>query len=163
IEYLLARHHDRCGDVMKRVRSDDLDLFGGVAELWAVILDHLAEDESIQDVRTALQRFLEGELPDTDVVYRARTSCLNLLMAPSPDEAIPAEPSGFPTNLTRVLRHRAVQLSLASERIVSDLHEGCDCDFLACRLPRELVRATARLVPPTDRAVERLREFAAGP
>src|SRR5262249_26893778 len=160
IEYLLACHRERCAAVMTRVRDDDLALFRGVPELWAVLLDQLAADESIPAVRTALLRFLEQELPDTDVVCRARTACLNLMTVAKP----PADaPAGFPPVVMRVLRHRAVQVELAAERIVADLREGGDCDYLACRLPRDLVRAAARLLPPDDRAAERLREFAAGP
>jgi uncharacterized protein YjbI with pentapeptide repeats len=165
IEYLLARHPSRCASVMKRVGTDH-DRFSGLPELWTVLLDQLAADEALPDVRAALRRHLEQQLPDTDVVQRARNVCLNLQTVEHPEADTAAAlyaPPGFPPALIRVLRHPAAQVVLAADRIVADLRDGAACDFLACRLRRELVRAAARVIPPGDRAVDRLRELVAGP
>src|SRR5262245_50680648 len=79
IEYLLTRHPDRCASVMKRIQSGDHEQLAGIPELRTVILDQLASDETIPNVRAALERYLERELPDTDVVNRSRNFCLNLM------------------------------------------------------------------------------------
>jgi uncharacterized protein YjbI with pentapeptide repeats len=160
IEYLLARHRDRCASVMQRVQREEGDPFQGIPELWTTILDLLAADDSIPNVRSALQKYLEQQLPDTDVVQRSRNACLNSFVTSEKDQFTPP---GFAESLSRVLRHRAVQVLLASERIVADLHGDEHCDFLACRLPRELIHAVARLLKPDDRQIERLKSFLTGP
>jgi uncharacterized protein YjbI with pentapeptide repeats len=166
IEYMLARHKKACANVMERVHADESDIFAGVPELWAVILDQLAADESIPDVRSALRQFLEQQLPDTDVVQRSRNACLNLLTAPKElkeQHPLLFSPPGFTPSLARVLRHPAIQYLLAAERIVADLNDDSGCDYLACRLPRELVRAVGRQQPASNRAIEKLQAFVAGP
>src|SRR5262249_23899470 len=149
IEYLLARHHDRCASVIKPIRPADRVTLGGGPELWAILLDELAGDEFLPDVPAALQRYLERQLPDTDVVQLSWIACLARLTVTKSPELSP--PPGFPPSLTRVMRHPAAQLLLAADRIVADLHGDGECDFLGCRLSRDLVRAVARVLPPAGR------------
>ena len=48
IEYLLAKHHDRCVSVMRRVLHDDNRIsLAGLPELWGIVLDRLANDETV--------------------------------------------------------------------------------------------------------------------
>ena len=166
IEYLLAVHRPRCAAVMARVQPGDHGLLGGAPELWRAVLDRLAEDDALPDVRRALHRHLEAHLCDTDLLERARSGCLNQLLAPAAGFAIGlkelANP-GFAVNLTHLLQNHAVQVLLASERIAADLHGEGDCDYLAKRLPRELVKASAGLVANDSRAVEHLHGLLAGP
>jgi uncharacterized protein YjbI with pentapeptide repeats len=166
IEYLLSMHHQRCAAVMARVRDDDHGLLGGVPELWRTVLDRLAFDDTIPDVRRALHRYLGAQLVDVDLVERARSACLNAALTSGADlmKALAelARP-GFADGLVRVLRHPAAQLLLASERIAAELHGDGDCDFLAKRLPRELVQAAAPLVANDRRAREHLYRLLAGP
>jgi uncharacterized protein YjbI with pentapeptide repeats len=70
---------------------------------------------------------------------------------------------GFVRDLLRALRHHAVQLLLATERVTADLHGESDCDYLAANLPRELVRAVGAAVARDDRALEHLHGLLAGP
>jgi len=149
IEYLLAVHRPRCASVMARVRAEDHLLLGGLPELWRIALDRLASDETIPDVRRALHRHLEEHLTDTDLLERARSACLNVLVTPDMslvDAVTAIARPGFADSLIRVLRHPPMQLLLASERIAADLHGEADCDYLAKRLPRDLVEATGRLI-----------------
>jgi uncharacterized protein YjbI with pentapeptide repeats len=134
--------------------------------VWQVVLDQLAGDESIGDARSALHRYLEGQLPDTDLVERARSACLNVLAAGTASELRPLEQlgkPGFTKGLMRVLRHSAVQLLLATERVAADLRSDADCDYLALRLPRELVKSTAAEIAGDARAHEHLKKLLAGP
>jgi uncharacterized protein YjbI with pentapeptide repeats len=165
IEYLLTARRDRCASVMRRVGRDDHALLGGNPELWAIVLDRLADDEALADARAALHAHLASLLRDTDLVCRARTACLNHLLT-RPDGldslrglALP----GFEEALSRLLRHEPVQKMLAAERIVFDLREWGDCDFLAHRLPAALVESVGRGVRGDRRAMERLSELLRGP
>jgi uncharacterized protein YjbI with pentapeptide repeats len=151
IEYLLAVHRPRCAAVMGRVSHSDYPLLGGVAELWRIAVDRLAAGDGLPDVRSALHRHLQDHLADTDLLERARSACLNTLLAPEPslaDALIGLARPGFADGLIRLLRHHTMQVMLAGERIAADLRGEADCDFLAKRLPRGLVEATGRLLAP---------------
>jgi uncharacterized protein YjbI with pentapeptide repeats/energy-coupling factor transporter ATP-binding protein EcfA2 len=166
IEYLLAAHRPRCAVVMARVHERDRRLLGGAPELWRVVLDRLAEDAAIPDARRALHRHLGALLCDTDLLGRARSACLNAAVA-SGTEGLTAELAGlarpgFAEELVRVLRHPAVQVLLAAERVAAELHGEGDCDWLAARLPRDLVGSAATLLRDDARALERLRRLLAG-
>ena len=166
IEYLLAVHRPRCAAVMARLRATDHLLFRGIPELWRIVLDQLAADPSLPDARSALHRHLEAQLPDTDIVQRARSACLNALVAPGESRTGPLErlgKAGSVQGLVRVLRHGAAQLLLAAERVADDVHGAAACDFLANRLPHELVEEAAALLRGDGQALEHLRALLAGP
>jgi uncharacterized protein YjbI with pentapeptide repeats len=166
IEYLLAVHRPRCAAVMARIRPADHLLIGGIAELWGIALDRLAGDDELPDVRRALHRHLQDHLADTDLLERARSACLNTVLAPETslaDALIGLARPGFADGLIRLLRHPAMQVMLASERIAADLHGEADCDCLAKRLPRGLVEATGSLLGEDERAREHLHALLAGP
>jgi uncharacterized protein YjbI with pentapeptide repeats len=93
---------------------------------------------------------------------------LNALVAPKLsliDAATAIAKPGFAGNLVRVLHHPPMQCMLAAERIVADLHGEADCDYLAKRLPRDLVESAGSLILMTQdsRALERLYALLAGP
>jgi uncharacterized protein YjbI with pentapeptide repeats len=166
IEYLLATHRPHCGSVMARVQAGDSSLLGGSPDLWRPVLDRLAADPALPDPRRALHRYLEEHLTDTDLLERARSACLNAVASPGADLlkmlAGLARP-GFADNLIRILRHEAVQTLLAAERVAADLHGDADCDYLAERLPRELVKAAASLIAGDEEAMDHLQRLLAGP
>src|SRR5207248_9544739 len=63
IEYLLTVHWDRCASVMARLKaSGDREFLQGIPELWTAVLDRMAGDESVGDVRTALRCELAARL-----------------------------------------------------------------------------------------------------
>jgi uncharacterized protein YjbI with pentapeptide repeats len=159
IEYLLSAHRPRCAAVMARVRPRDRALLGGLPELWRVVLDRLAADDTLPDPCAALHRYLGEHLSDTDLLERARSACLNAQVAAGDDLAAAltalARP-GFAPGLVRALRHPAAQLLLAAERIAADLRGDGDCDVLALRLPRELVKSAGTLLADDGRALARL-------
>src|SRR5262249_30285484 len=166
IEYLLSMHRPRCAAVMARVRADDHLLLDGLAELWAIALNRLAAEDGIPDVRHALHRHLEEHLSDTDLLERARSACLNVAVTPElslADAVMEIARPGFAESLIRLLRHSPIHQLLASERIAADLYGAADCDYLAKRLPRELVEATGRLIAADSRALAHLHALLAGP
>ncbi len=160
IEYLLAAHKDHCRSVMSRILPSDFSLLQGVPDLWQIVLEELARDDALPNARSALNRYLRNQLQDTDVVERARSACLNALAGR--DGERPERP-GFAPELVRVLRHPAAQLLLAAERLAADLESDADCDWLARRLPRDLVRSAAVLISDNVRVLNRLRTFMDGP
>jgi uncharacterized protein YjbI with pentapeptide repeats len=166
IEYLLHAHPQRCASVVARIGPADLALLQGIPDLWQIVLEQLAKDDAIPDVATALNHYLQTHLADTDLIERARSACLNLVMTPEKHGletltqlAKPAQIDG----LLRALRHPAMRLLLAAERVAADLHGEADCDFLARRLPYELVRAVATTVREDAQSLEHLNTLLAGP
>ena len=64
-EYLLAMHPAACRSVMTRLRAaPDPRLPHGLPELWRIVLDRMAEDESVTSVSDALQRELRARAAD---------------------------------------------------------------------------------------------------
>lgn len=166
IEYLLSVHRPSCASVMARVQGEDHLLLGGFPELWRIALDRLAADETLPDVRRALHRHLQEHLTDTDLLERARSACLNVLVTPElslSDAVMAIARPGFENSLIRVLRHPPMQRMLAAERIAADLHGEADCDYLVKYLPRELVEATGHLIAEDSRSLEHLHRLLAGP
>ncbi|HWG46155.1 MAG TPA: pentapeptide repeat-containing protein [Gemmataceae bacterium] len=166
IEYLLAAHRPRCASVMRRIRVEDHFLLDGLAELWRIVLDRLASDDALPDVRDALHCHLQEYLTDTDLLERARSACLNVAVMPElslADGVLEIVRPGFAESLIRLLRHPPMQRMLATERIAADLHGEAGCDYLAERLPRDLIEATGRLIVGDDRAFTQLHVLLAGP
>jgi uncharacterized protein YjbI with pentapeptide repeats/energy-coupling factor transporter ATP-binding protein EcfA2 len=166
IEYLLADHGPACAGVVARVGSGDRSLLGGLPALWRPVLDRLAGDPTLPDARRAFHRYIEEHLSDTDLLERARSACLNVMVVPEADPTATllalARP-GFAESLIRILGHPAVRLVLAAERVAADLHGEGACDYLAARLPRELVKAVGTLIAPDAQALAHLRALLAGP
>jgi uncharacterized protein YjbI with pentapeptide repeats/energy-coupling factor transporter ATP-binding protein EcfA2 len=158
IEYLLANHPARCGTVMKRLGPADRAVCGGVPELWRVVLDTLAGDDSLPSARAALRRHFDAHLPDTDARTRVRSACLNACVAQPP-----ADVPDLNDVLHRVVRHPPVRLLLASDRMADDLRGDAACDWLALRLPRDLIATVATTVAGEGRCRDRLTALATGP
>jgi uncharacterized protein YjbI with pentapeptide repeats len=166
IEYLLATHRPICASVLARLTAADYQLFGGRPQLWQVVLEQLAADPALPDGRAAFQGFLAAGLADTDLLERTRSVCLNLLTSPDADALSTAGrliQAGVGRDLARVLRHRAAQLLVVTERVAADLRGEGACDYLASRLPRDLVRAVAQAVAGDARAPARLHQLLDGP
>ncbi len=70
IEYLLARHPAVCSLVMPRIQ--DGALCEGLPRLWAIALDHLATDQSLPDVRSALAQHVKDMKLPLDFETRLR-------------------------------------------------------------------------------------------
>jgi uncharacterized protein YjbI with pentapeptide repeats/energy-coupling factor transporter ATP-binding protein EcfA2 len=164
IEYLLNVHRERCASVMGRLCDTDRKLLRGIPDLWRVVLDELARDPDLSDARMALHHYIDLQLPDTDLLQRARSACLNAVVSDAAAARQPVEQlgkAGFVPGLVRVLRHAEIQQMLAAERVAADLREGAACDFLALRLPRHLTRSAAALIAVDERAFTRLHDLIA--
>jgi uncharacterized protein YjbI with pentapeptide repeats len=170
IEYLLSAHRDQCASVMSRLKaSGDPGFLKGIPELCVVVLDEMARDESVGDVRTALRRALAKRLDDHPALRKPiEDICLTaigentnrvpdlsrfeLLGDGSTAEALAAA-------LLRLIRHRPMGLLLAADRIASTLEDGLASMSLARQLPRELIDEAALRIADNTRALYHLNDW----
>ena len=163
VEYLLAVHPAQCGSVMARLQAaPDQDLPRGIPELWQVVLDRMAEDESLKGVAEALRRELYQGLSTAIQRTGAEQYCLAELAELSKQAAKCYLGLGrlhIDARVLRLLRHDAVRLTLATDRLVELLESKSGDRALEERLPRELVRAVAAIASST--AIENLSRWMA--
>jgi uncharacterized protein YjbI with pentapeptide repeats len=163
VEYLLARHKPRCASVMGRLQAaTDLDALNGLAELWCIVLDAMADDDALRDANSALKAYLNRHLVDPKMRSLAQTYCLTSLKG---SESIPLQyadrlRAGGCDDVLRALRHRAMQVLLAAERVVADLKSRDRCDYLTGRVPRALIKECAHGVAGERIALSHLHRLA---
>lgn len=159
IEYLLARHRERCASVMARVKAagaqGELD---GSPELWSLALDLMADHDALATPTEALRHVLSAQLGDEGLRWFATEYCATRLLRDERDEFVsPAPPGRGGPDLVRLLGHRAVRVVLAAQRIVWDLAAGGGGEYLRYHFPPDLVREVARLLAfrlPAGRALQ---------
>jgi uncharacterized protein YjbI with pentapeptide repeats len=155
IEYLLSAHPDHCATVMSRLRrADDREFIGGIPELWTIILDRMAHDESIATTHTALHYELAARLGNQARARRlAEDFCLSALKRNAdlvldvPHSLLSGDPSSRArqaVDIARLVRHRPVALLLAADRVVAMAQHGEAKLGLTGRLPRDLVHEAAQ-------------------
>jgi uncharacterized protein YjbI with pentapeptide repeats/energy-coupling factor transporter ATP-binding protein EcfA2 len=164
LEYLLAMHPQRCGSVMNRLKAaPDRHLPDGAPELWRIVLDRMAHDESLTSITEALRQELARELADAIQRTWAEQICLADMLRP----VEPAAKSDFASlgklfeaRALRLLRHDAVRLLLATDRLVGLLESEDGDQALKLRMLRELVEAAAAVASPE--VIERLSHWISG-
>jgi uncharacterized protein YjbI with pentapeptide repeats len=167
IEYLLAVHHDRCASVMSRLMRDERRMMlGGSPELWHIVLDEMAADESIAGSAEALCRHLDRLLVEERLLdavgllsltaLRDKAAKIESLIGTGDEARAMAVP-----DVARLMRHRAVQLLLAADRVTWNLSRGERYDDLTMMLPRDLVNEIARRVRHRPAALDTLRGLGA--
>ncbi len=145
IEYLVATHRSRCKSVIERIErykaSEDLK---GLPELWRIVLDVMAADESIKDIETALRWHTGLEFPDSARRDEAGDLCV-VSVTYRPDTFRLASMARSLGHAGRLLRYPAVQLPLAAESLAGQIAAGNGQRHLARGLPVELIAAVARI------------------
>ncbi len=147
VEYLLAAHPARCASVMARLRSaPDRGLPKGVPEIWQIVLDRMAEDDSLKTVSDALRRQLQQGLTAGHLLAGAQQYCLAELAgraktAKKCHQGL--QRLHVDVRTMNLLRHDAVRLMLASDRLGQLLETKSGHKWLEQRLPRDLVKAVA--------------------
>ena len=159
LEYLLAAHPARCHSVMARLKAaTDRNLPRGLAELWRVVLDNMARDESLTGVSEALRCALQQALPSDKSRSLAEENSLAALTGRL-DEAAErycrTPPDGIDIRTFRLLRYEPVQLLLAADYLKRLIETQSGQDRLAARLPYRLVELVAAEL--SSAAVETLR------
>jgi uncharacterized protein YjbI with pentapeptide repeats len=153
LEYLLAAHKDRCASVMRRLRGTSAP---DQADLWRILLDEMAADDSVTDFESALRKHLERRIP-ARMLQKARSICFRKTVHPEkkgPDLiSLWGHPGllglllgrGISKEDIRLLRHPRVRTALAAERLAGQGEPEIYLNGLADRLPVELVRGAATL------------------
>jgi uncharacterized protein YjbI with pentapeptide repeats len=146
-EYLLAAHAPQCRSVLARLQATpDRHLPGGLPELWRIVLDRMAADESLTSVAEALRQELHRALRTASQRTGAEQYCLAELTELSKQAAkcfLGLQRLHVDAGALRLLRHRAIRLILATERLSGFLESKSGDRALEERLPRELVKAVA--------------------
>lgn len=157
IEYLLATDRDACASVMARLkRSGDFSYLRGIPELVAVVLDRMARDESIANVREALHLELADRLGNDDGLRRrVETLCLAAVRQQAGGVS-DARGKPLPGPLPRLVRHRPVALLVAADRIAAIIESGRADPALAGRHTRDLIREVAQRIAGNTRALDTL-------
>jgi uncharacterized protein YjbI with pentapeptide repeats/energy-coupling factor transporter ATP-binding protein EcfA2 len=167
IEYLLATRRDRCTSVMNRLKDAPPADLSGLPELWSAVLDAMAADGSLATPAEALRHVLAARLGDHYLRHLATDFCVErVLRAPTAEP--PPDPPGYFRHVdplvARLIRHHAVQVILAAQRIVWDLPGAAAVpEYLDRPLPPELVREVAALAAFRPRVMRALRGFVCAP
>ncbi|MBI3468085.1 MAG: pentapeptide repeat-containing protein [Planctomycetes bacterium] len=165
IEYLLAAHKEACSSVMACLRAaTDRSWPEGIPELWRIVLDQMACDESVLSPKAALRRYLETQLKGDEERELARTFCLNSVKGYQSglgEYPVRLVERGCKEVVLRALRHRPVQILVAAERIAGDLRAGGNCKYLIGSIPVELVREVATDVASDQKALDHLQALLA--
>ncbi len=164
IEYLLAVHHDQCASVMRRIRADSQwRWLKGVVGLWCVVLDRMAADETLCDVKSALRQELDAQLP-TEVRPLARECAFAVLNDPAAvvmSAKRLLESGQIDPPARALLRHEQVNLLLAVEYLIEQLQGDSVGGVLEKRLPELLVREAATFLRCDEGILNRLRNVVA--
>ncbi len=145
--------------------SDDLDFPNGIPELWTVVLDRMAADELIGDVRTALRQELAERIGDRPALReRIEEFCLDAIRRNAnlsldlPADELPGGASAV-VDLARLIRHRPAALLLAADLLAAIIESGDEKSLLGHRHPRELVREAVRRIVKSTSAHQKLQDW----
>jgi uncharacterized protein YjbI with pentapeptide repeats len=170
IEYLLAAYPDHCAGIMSRLtEANDGEFIAGIPELWTIVLDRMASDGSIRDVRTALRRELAARFGKQaaarqlvedfclSALKRNGKLVLNLpLSLLSGDAASCAQQAA---SLARMVRHRPIALLLAADRIVTIAQHGDVKLGPTGQLPRDVIEEAAQQIKGNTLALQHLARW----
>lgn len=155
--YLLATHSARCRAVMGRVLTDpDRDLLCGLPELWRIVLDEMATDDSLATADSALSRFLDRELARKQEREAAEQ---HALMTMVPGGTIGEELHPPVTRMERLLRYDAIRMSLAAQQLLKRLCRRTADQYLSMKLPAELMYRAAALATELPEVLAALDEM----
>src|SRR6267142_529412 len=144
IEYMLGRWRGSCSSVMGRVLNDSFaDRLEGNAELWAAVLDEMAVGGDFLDVRGALRRRVARVALTSQRHAEGAGLCVRVLTHQLPEAQFAMSFLPMEKDFSLLLRHRAVQVLLASDMLVHWLCDVGDTKTLDGKWPVELVTETA--------------------
>jgi uncharacterized protein YjbI with pentapeptide repeats len=144
IEYLFAKHADRCQAVFELVQNDSFrEHIGGEPELWRAILDEMAMDDRPAGIRQALSRAVARSIEPA-----ASEAVGDFCLSKTLHDFHQTETLALGDRLrlwdltASLLRFHPVWLLLAGQRIV-ELIELRRYDDLPTEAPYELLRESA--------------------
>ena len=166
IEYLLAAHPEQCGSVMRRLQADRQRLrLAGLPELWRVVLDQFAADESAGGVNVALLQEVARRLvwPGARAAASAWSfgSLADALHSDRLEEFL-AQWNDIDVGARSLLRHTLVQYLLAADYLAEELRRGQNYEILARHMPLEVLQDAAAKIRGNATILRHLNEIAAG-
>ena len=162
IEYLLAAHQSQCTAVMNRVQNDpDIGSLDGNPFIVTQVLDELAMDQGVPNVRSALSRIIDRHFCDAD---RRRAIAASLCLKAYRHEKDCATTEridllGLSTDQDRLLHVDLVQMLLMTEGIWHDLQHESWMDRRLRKWSRQLLREVATKVAETPTIQEKLQSW----
>jgi uncharacterized protein YjbI with pentapeptide repeats len=134
----------------------------GIPELWRLVLDRMIDDPSVPGPRSALENELAALLPEGEIRKEIEAGCFAAVANNDRGAIERAElirTRGPETGLSRLVRHRPIQLILAADYIVDSLKSRAGSEVLAVKLPRDLVLETVTQIAADSALVDRLRSL----
>lgn len=150
LEFLESRHAGRARPVLSRLMSDpDRARLGGCPELLSIVMDRMADDADIVDVRTALKREFAARAGEGEEGRLLLEACLRRGNGPW-------NPRGV-----SLLRHAWPRLLMAAEAVVRGLEEDAWLESGDYDWPEEVIEAIAEASARSPIAVSQLRYLVA--
>ncbi len=163
IEYLLVKHPKRCRSVMARLKdAGDMQFVEGTPELWRIVLDRMAADDGVSDVRAALRGECAERFADAHIASLAGEFAFAQVVPPLEEDNSLLEivvGAGCSDKGAKLLRHRPVQLLLAADYVVTMIESSERLHCVERVFPREFVAEVGRLVRTSEGLLTRLREI----
>jgi uncharacterized protein YjbI with pentapeptide repeats/energy-coupling factor transporter ATP-binding protein EcfA2 len=161
IEYLLATDRRLCASVMARLAPAKAEAtrLQGIPELWRLALDRMMADPSLPGPRRALKSELASLMPEDESRDEIESFCFAAIAKNDRSGIVRAEQiraQGPEAALSRLVRHRPIQLLLAADFIVYALKSRAESEVLAVKLPRDLVLETVTQIAGDTDLVDRL-------
>src|SRR2546430_5050702 len=154
IEYMLARWRGRCSSVMGRVLRDSFaHRLEGNAQLWSVVLDEMAAGQDSLDIRGALRKRVARTAPSSQRHAEWAALCARFLTHQL-DGQSELSYSAAEQDFSRLFRHRAVAVLVASDMLVHRLCDLGDTSALDGMWPWELIAETAPGLKQPNRMVK---------
>lgn len=158
VEYCLSRHRPSCGSIMSRVRAlPDARRLRGVPQLWTLVLDAFAADDTTDDWRKVLRSQLNKMAEVEAAVVRHWCLCELLQRTNKASFALDLlKKRGWQPGSLPWLRHRSTYAVLAAEHVLYLLNDDNDPFFLEYTWPDDLIAETVTLLPHSTEAWGRL-------
>jgi len=161
LEYVMARHRGAVASVMRRVAEvPDLALCDGCPRLLVMLVDAMAADERLVDMRVALRRAVASRVSPR---WRrlAGGAGLRVMSVGAPESAHELR-RWLKLESPVELRHPIVWRILAVERIEHDLGRGRDVSYFSWRFDPVLIADVGTAIGMNVHALGRLRTIAGG-
>ena len=159
IEYLLSRHPAACAFVMPRVT--DGSVCDGLPLLWSIALEHLVEDQSLPNVRSALSKHVDDmKIPSDCRQALRRLAWMAMTGQTDPDEILtPLLARIELSDQERFFLMEPIQCLMACEHYVSQLRSPRGQSILQQRLPNDLLPYVANELRFDHEVIEQLQKI----
>jgi len=158
VEYLAARHRNRCASVLSRLHADsERGAIGGSPQLWRMILDEMAGNESVTNVSQALRRCLAELSIDEQTQFAVGEIVFNHMQG---NESTPPEHIfSRPQARQYLFHHSPVKMIYAAKYLARALVASGGAVWLMHPLPPLLVRETAVIVRQSSAVSQKLMDL----